>query len=87
MWSIVVEHPIICLSEGEGCDPINQFNPATSLWQPHARTWISKAICRGRFCVQLFKARSVIFVDVFRIADCHCENYLQYPEYEINQLA
>jgi len=39
-------------SRGEGCDPINRFNPAIYLCLSQARTWISNDICRCHFGVQ-----------------------------------
>ena len=42
----------IQLSREEDWDPINWFDPTTSLCLSEARTWISNVICRGFVCVQ-----------------------------------
>ena len=64
----------IQLSRWEGCDPINQFNPATFLYLSQASTiWISNIICRSFFF--LFSELSyVCFVDIDGIDDHHIPN-------------
>jgi hypothetical protein len=55
------------------------LNPATFLCLSQARTWISKVICRGLFCVQWLQLRWEVivgFVDIGGIDDHHCLNFL-----------
>ena len=63
----------IQISRREGWDPINQFNPTTSVCLSQARTWISNIICGGDFfCAQLRRDMIVRFVDIGGSDDHHC---------------
>ena len=68
----------IQLSRGEGWDPINRFNPATSLCLSQARTWISNIMLLSLIFVfnELRWEVIVCFVDIGGIVDHHCLNFL-----------
>ena len=62
-----------------GWDPIKQLNTSTFVCLFQARTWISNIICHSLFCVQWVQFRwqvIVRFVDISRIVDHHCINFL-----------
>ena len=65
---------------------INQFNPATFMCLSQARTWISKVISHGLFCVQWFEVRGDCgFVDIGGNIYHHCLSSL-FIIYIIKQL-
>ena len=70
------------MSKVMGCDPINQFNPATILCLYQARTWIVNDKCNVVISFVFNDLRYAMverFADICAIVDHHYLNFVFVP--------